>query len=141
MIALLRRVQEHLDAGNSVRTMALNAEEQTLLRELWLLTGKPLMVIVNVDESPRGSPVPQDIVERASVAGGEAIAVSARIENDIAELDPADRAAFLHDLGLEEPGLHRVARQRISPAAADHLLHRRRHRGARVESSRGRDRA
>jgi len=46
----------------------------------------------------------------AAQAGGDAIAVSARIENDIAELDPADRAGFLRDLGLEEPGLHRVAR-------------------------------
>ena len=50
MIALLRRVQEHLDQGRPVRTMSLNAEEQGMLREFWLLTGKPLMVVVNVAE-------------------------------------------------------------------------------------------
>ena len=111
MIALLRRVQEHLDQGRPVRTMALTPEEQAMLREFWLLTGKPLMVVVNVAEvRRRGRRSPTEVVERASLAGGEAIAVSARIENDIAELDPADRAAFLHDLGLEEPGLYRVAR-------------------------------
>jgi ribosome-binding ATPase len=109
-IALMRRVQEYLDQGRPVRTMSLNDEEQAALRELWLLTGKPLVVIVNVEESAAGTPVAADIVERAAQAGGDAIAVSARIENDIAELDPADRAGFLHDLGLAEPGLHRVAR-------------------------------
>jgi GTP-binding protein YchF len=110
LIALLHRVQEHLDQGKPVRTMSLTPEEQSMLREFWLLTGKPLMVVVNVAETAAQSPVPKEIVERASVAGGEAIAVSARIENDIAELDPADRATFLRDLGLEEPGLYRVAR-------------------------------
>jgi hypothetical protein len=110
LIALLHRVQEHLDQGNSVRTMPLTAEEQSLLREFWLLTGKPLMVVVNVAEEAAGEPVPDDVVRRARLAGGDAIAVSAKIENDIAELDPADREGFLHDLRLEEPGLHRVAR-------------------------------
>jgi hypothetical protein len=109
-IALMRRVQEHLDQGRPVRTMALTTEEQAALRELWLLTGKPLVVIVNVEESAAGMPVAPEIAARAAQAGGDAIAVSARIENDIAELDPADRAGFLGDLGLEEPGLYRVAR-------------------------------
>ena len=81
-----------------------------MLREFWLLTGKPLVVIVNVAEAEAGRPLPDEIVQRARLAGGDAIAVSARIENDIAELDAADRAAFLHDLNLEEPGLYRVAR-------------------------------
>jgi hypothetical protein len=75
------------------------------------------MVVVNVAESAAGDPVPDDIAQRARLAGGDAIAVSARIGNDIAELDPADRATFLHDLGLEEPGLFRVAR------SAYRLLH------------------
>ena len=99
-----------LDNPSKLNAMSLNPEEQSMLREFWLLTGKPLMVVVNVAESAARAPVPTEVVERASLAGGEAIAVSARIENDIAELDPADRAAFLHDLGLEEPGLYRVAR-------------------------------
>jgi ribosome-binding ATPase len=110
LIALLQRVQAHLDQGRPVRTMSLSAEERVALRELWLLTGKPLVVIVNVDEQSASKPVAPAIVERAAQAGGDAIAVSARIENELAELDPGDRIAFLRDLGLEEPGLHRVAR-------------------------------
>lgn len=110
LIALLQRVQAHLDQGRPVRTMSLSAEERIALRELWLLTGKPLVVIVNVDEQSASKPVAPAIVERAEQAGGDAIAVSARIENELAELDPGDRIAFLRDLGLEEPGLHRVAR-------------------------------
>jgi hypothetical protein len=110
LIALLHRVQEHLDHGSSVRTMKLTADEQSMLREFWLLTGKPLMVVVNVAEDAAGEFVPEEIAHRARLAGGDAIVVSAKIENDIAELDPADREGFLHDLGLAEPGLHRVAR-------------------------------
>ena len=110
LIALLQRVQAHLDQGRPVRTMSLSAEERIALRELWLLTGKPLVVIVNVDEQSASKPVAPAIVERAAQAGGDAIAVSARIENELAELDPGDRIAFLRDLGLGEPGLHRVAR-------------------------------
>jgi len=67
-IALLHRVAEHLDQGRPVRTMSLNAEEQAALRELWLLTGKPMVVIVNVEEAAAGNPVAaavaQDVPER-----------------------------------------------------------------------------
>lgn len=58
--------------------------------------------------------MPDDVAARARLAGGDAIAVSARIENDIAELDSTDREAFLHDIGLKEPGLFRVARSAYS---------------------------
>ncbi|MFN2582968.1 MAG: redox-regulated ATPase YchF [Candidatus Dormibacteria bacterium] len=109
-IALLQRVSQHLDAGKPVRTMQLTDEERTALRELWLLTAKPLLVVVNVAESHAASPVPDAVAQRAAAAGGEAIAVSARIESEVIELEPEERRSFLDDMGLEEPGLHRVAR-------------------------------
>jgi len=109
-IDLLRRVRSHLDSGNPVRTMSLAPAERTSLRELWLLTAKPLLVIFNAGESQAASPVPAALAERALRSGGQAIAVSARIEAELADLEPADRAAFLADLGLAEPGLNRVAR-------------------------------
>ncbi|MBV8300406.1 MAG: redox-regulated ATPase YchF [Candidatus Dormibacteraeota bacterium] len=115
-IELLQRVQRHLDGGSSVRTMQMSAGERAALRELWLLTAKPLIVIVNVEESAAALPVSDALRRRAATAGGEAIVVSARIESELADLDDADRAAFLADLGLSEPGLHRVAR------SAYHLL-------------------
>ena len=69
LIALLQRVQAHLDQGRPVRTMSLSAEERIALRELWLLTGKPLVVIVNVDEQSASKPVAPAIVERAAAGG------------------------------------------------------------------------
>ncbi|MBV9099637.1 MAG: redox-regulated ATPase YchF [Candidatus Dormibacteraeota bacterium] len=109
-IELLRRVAAHLDGGNPVRTMQLSDEERAALRELFLLTAKPLLVVVNVDEQRAEAPVDRRLGDRAAASGGEAVAVSARIESELAELDEDDRAAFLHDIGLAEPGLHRVAR-------------------------------
>lgn len=116
-IELLRRVTSHLDAGNPVRTMPLSPAEKSVLRDLWLLSAKPLLVVVNVHEGSAALPVPDEIARRAASAGAGALAVSARIESELLELDPEERVAFLHDLGLAEPGLNRVAR------AAYHLLH------------------
>jgi ribosome-binding ATPase len=116
-IELLRRVTSHLDAGNPVRTMRLSAAERSVLRDLWLLSAKPLLVVVNVDERSAAGRVPEDIARRAAVGGADALAVSARIESELLDLDPEERGAFLDDLGLAEPGLNRVAR------AAYHLLH------------------
>jgi ribosome-binding ATPase len=115
-IDLLQRVEAHLDSGRSVRTMRLTDEERASLRELWLLTAQPLMVLVNVAEGDAGKPVQQSIAERAAGAGGEALAISARIESELVDLEATDQAAFLGDLGLSEPGLRRVAR------SAYHLL-------------------
>jgi hypothetical protein len=115
-IALLHRVAGHLDSGRSVRTMQLTDEERGELRELWLLTGKPLLVVYNAGEKRAADVIPDAVVARAAEAGGEAVAVSARIETELLDLDPEDRAAFLTDIGLSEPGLDRVAR------AAYHLL-------------------
>ena len=116
VLALLRRVLAHLDSGRPVRTLGVSAEERLSLRELWLLTAKPLLVVVNVDEARASDVVPDAIAVRAREAGGEAIAVSARIESELLDLEPEERAVFLADLGLSEPGLHRVAR------SAYHLL-------------------
>ncbi|MBV8196096.1 MAG: redox-regulated ATPase YchF [Candidatus Dormibacteraeota bacterium] len=108
-IALFRRVAEHLDSGQPVRTMTLSAEERAALRELWLLTAKPLLIIINVDEAHAAQSVPEALSARAEAAGGEALSVSARIESELLELDADARDAFLADLGLVQPGLHRVA--------------------------------
>jgi GTP-binding protein YchF len=114
-IALLSRVRDHLDAGRPVRTMPLSATEREQLRDLWLLTATPLVVVVNVaEEAAARGEVPDAIRQRAAESGGEAIAISARIEAELAELDPADRAGFLADLGIEEPGLDRLAQRAYS---------------------------
>jgi GTP-binding protein YchF len=115
-IDTLHRVEAHLDAGKPVRTMRLSEEERAFIHDLWLLTAQPLMVVVNVSEAEASAAVPAPIEERAVASGGEAIAVSARIESELSDLDPNDQPAFLADLDLAEPGLHRLAR------TAYHLL-------------------
>ncbi len=109
-IALLRRVRDHLDGGAPVRTMQLPAAERELLRDLWLLTATPMVVVVNAAEDAAVSE-PSDAVRRRAVqSGADVVVISARIESELAELEPADRVAFLTDLGIAEPGLDLLAR-------------------------------
>ena len=116
-LEVLRRVREHLDAGQPVRTLGLSPEQRTAFRDLFLLTAKPILVVANVDENdPTGAAVLRAVEERAERSGGEAVAVSARIESELSELDAGDQRDFLTSLGLAEPGLNRLAR------SAYHLL-------------------
>jgi GTP-binding protein YchF len=108
---LLSRVQAHLGEGQPARTLTLDEPEQISLRSLNLLTMKPVMYVANVDE--RGfanNPLLSAIEELAVQEGAEAVAVCAAIEAEIAQLDEVDRAPFLEEMGLEEPGLNRVIR-------------------------------
>jgi len=111
LLDTLRRAHQHLDGGAPLRTMGLSAEQQEQLRDLSLLTAKPALVVVNVEE--RHVARPQALVDRlrkrAAQSGDETLVISARIESEIAELDSADRQAFLESLGLAEPGLDRLA--------------------------------
>jgi ribosome-binding ATPase len=82
-----------------------------LLRDLFLLTLKPLMYIANVREDGfENNPHLDKVRERATAEGAEVVPVCAAIEEELAQLDDADKLAFLHDMGLDEPGLNRVIR-------------------------------
>jgi len=107
--ALLERVQAHLDTGAPLRTLALEAGERELLRELFLLTGKPVLYIANVAEDGfENNPLLNQVREIALREGAEVLPVCAAIEAELAELNDADKAEFLADYGLTEPGLDRV---------------------------------
>ncbi|HEU0223874.1 MAG TPA: redox-regulated ATPase YchF [Steroidobacteraceae bacterium] len=107
----LKRMRAHLDQGAPVRAMALDAFERERLRELSLLTAKPVMYVANVEENGfEGNPRLDALRAIAAAEGSEVVPVCAAIEAEIAELDEADRAAFLADLGLAEPGLDRIIR-------------------------------
>jgi GTP-binding protein YchF len=109
-IAVLERVRDHLDGGAPVRTMGLSSTDGELIHDLWLLTAHPLVVVVNVAEGAGTEEPSAPLLERAALAGGDVVLISARIEAELAELDPSDREAFLADLGIAEPGLARLAR-------------------------------
>jgi GTP-binding protein YchF len=109
--ALYERVKAHLDTVKPVRSLPLTAEERHDLRELQLLTAKPVMYVANVSESGfRNNPLLAAVEKRAATEGAVVVAVCAAIEAEIAQLDERDRAEFLVELGLEEPGLNRVIR-------------------------------
>jgi ribosome-binding ATPase len=108
-VELLRRVRTHLDGGASLRTMALSATDRDALRDLWLLTATPLVVVVNVAEGAALGEASKALRTRAQQSGGDVVLISARIESELAELEPGDRGAFLADLGIEKPGLDLLA--------------------------------
>jgi ribosome-binding ATPase len=109
--ALLERVRKQLDGAQPVRALVLSEEERRDVRELHLLTAKPVMYVANVDEQGfTGNPYLAAVQELAVKEGSQVVAVCAAIEAEIAQLDPADRAEFLEEMKLDEPGLNRVIR-------------------------------
>jgi ribosome-binding ATPase len=105
------RVRTHLDAGSPARALALTEEERRDLRELQLLTAKPVMYVANVSESGfAGNALLTALERRAAGEGAVVVPVCAAIEAEIAQLEESERAEFLAELGLKEPGLDRVIR-------------------------------
>ncbi|QYR53539.1 redox-regulated ATPase YchF [Lysobacter soyae] len=108
---VLGRVRVGLDAGKPVRAMGLSDEDRALIRDLFLLTGKPVMYVANVLEDGFDNNAHLDAVRvRAEGEGAQVVAVSAAIEEELSQLEDEDRDTFLADLGLDEPGLNRVIR-------------------------------
>lgn len=109
--ALLEKLQAQLNEGLPVRGMQLSDEESPLLRDLHLLTAKPVLFVANVNESGMRHNSRLDAVRQyADSHGSQVVAVCASIEAELAELEADEQRAFLGDLGLEEPGLNRLVR-------------------------------
>jgi GTP-binding protein YchF len=108
---LLARVGDHLDAGNPVRALELSVEEKARLRELHLLTVKPVMYVANVTETGfTDNPLLEAVQALAAAEGAAVVPVCAAIEAELAGLDEAERQEFMAELGVQEPGLDRVVR-------------------------------
>jgi ribosome-binding ATPase len=111
IVAVLDKLQPVLDAGRPARSVDLSKEEQAVVRPLFLLTAKPTMYVANVAENGfRDNPMLDRLAERARAENAPVVAISAAMESQIAELGDEDKAVFLADMGLEEPGLNRVIR-------------------------------
>lgn len=100
----VRKLAEHLGEGHRARTLELSDEQRASIRDLHLLTMKPVLYVANVDED-------QVTADLAEIDGCKPVPISAKVESDLAELDPEDAALFLEELGLEESGLARLARE------------------------------
>ena len=113
--ALLERLQEQLGSGEPVRALDLTDQERKILRGFQLLTAKPVLYLGNVAESdlPAGENAWTRKVSKALATeepDAHMVTLCSAIEAELAELEPADRTEFLADLGIAEPGLHRLIR-------------------------------
>ena len=111
LVALLEKVQIQLNEAQPVRAMTLDKEQLALLKPLCLITAKPAMYVANVAESGfSNNPLLDQLTAYAASQNAPIVAICAAIEAEIADLDDADKGAFLADLGMEEPGLDRLIR-------------------------------
>ena len=108
---IIKRVRDALNEGVPARAVELDETERPIVRELQLMTYKPVLYVANVQESGfTNYPMLAAVEALATREGSQVVPVCAAIEAEISQLDDADRADFLKDLGLEEPGLNRVIR-------------------------------
>jgi GTP-binding protein YchF len=113
-LAVLKRVAAALDDAVPARRLRLTDEERLLIRDLSLLSLKPVIFIANVAEAEAGKttgPLLDAVAEVAAAEGARWVPISARIESELRELDPAEARDFMASLGLEDSGLDRLARE------------------------------
>ena len=111
LVAVLQKILPSLNEAKSVRSLGLSDEEKLLLKPLCLLTIKPAMYVANVAEDGfENNPYIERLQTFASQENAPVVAVCAAIEAEIADLEDADKAEFLSEMGLSEPGLNRLIR-------------------------------
>jgi len=111
-VEALERIREALFGDQPARSVELDDEERLIVRDLHLLTMKPVLYAANVSEAeaanPDANPFVQAVRAYAESEGAEVVPISAKVEAEIAELDGEDKALFLAELGIEESGLDRL---------------------------------
>ncbi|HEY7270751.1 MAG TPA: DUF933 domain-containing protein [Dehalococcoidia bacterium] len=116
-MALLQRLKSTLEAEQPLRTLPLTADERTSLGGFNLLTLKPLLIVLNVDEGDAGAASAREATLRSKLegSGASAIAIAARAEADVAELPEEEAQEFRHELGLpDEPAAARILSESVS---------------------------
>ena len=113
-LGVLQRVKAALEAGNPVRSLGLTPEELAAIYEYHFITAKKVMYVANVDEdsapNPFENPLVKKVVAHAKAEGSPVVPICGKIEAELSELAAEDRADFLKEMGMEEPGLSRVIR-------------------------------
>ena len=108
--AALEKLLEAVQAGRPARTVELTEDEEAAARDLHLITAKPMLYVANVDEAGLSghNPYVDAVEKRATEENGQVVRICGQMEADIAQLEPSERAEFLKEMGLEEPGLNRL---------------------------------
>ncbi len=111
LVTVLEKILPVLNEGKPARQVALTKEEKAIIKPLCLLTVKPTMYVANVDDSGfDNNPLLQAVENFAAKENAPVVALCAKIESEIAELDEVDKKLFLEDMGMHEAGLDRVIR-------------------------------
>jgi len=111
LVGLLERCQAALNENTPVRALEFTKEEQPLVKSFTLITAKPAMFVGNVAEDGfENNPYLDRLREYAAKQGAPVVAICAKIEADLAEMDDEDKKMFLAEIGQEEPGLNRLIR-------------------------------
>lgn len=111
LCSVLEKIQKHLNEGKPVRTLGLDADQQQLIKPLCLITVKPVMYLANVSEDGfNNNPLLEKVVALGKQENAPVVTICAKIESEISDLEDEDKALFLEEMGLEEPGLDRVIR-------------------------------
>ncbi|PHV19392.1 redox-regulated ATPase YchF [Janthinobacterium sp. BJB446] len=111
LLAIMERMMPYLNDAKPVRAMGLDADEMELIKPLCLITAKPAMFVANVSDTGfTSNPLLDQLTAYAQSQNAPIVAICAALEAEIADLDDADKGAFLADMGMEEPGLDRLIR-------------------------------
>lgn len=118
-LAIYQRIYEDLEKGIPARAMAFSPEEKPLVDNLFLLTQKKVLYAANIAESdvgrnPNELPLVARLMEQAQAEGAGVLTISARIEEEIAQLDPEEKELFMEELGLNQSGLDRLVQESYS---------------------------
>ncbi len=108
--AVFEQAREALEAGTQLRMIEWKEAERVMLKPLFLMTMKPVLFVANVsdDDMEGKSPQVQAVKEYAAQSGAEVVALCGDIEGELSVMEPDERAVFLEEMGLEEPGLNRL---------------------------------
>jgi GTP-binding protein YchF len=111
LVAILEKCQVALDQAKPVRTIDFSKDELPLLKQFFLITAKPAMFVANVAEDGfENNPMLDRLTAFANAQNAPVVAICAKLEAEMSEMDDADRDMFLEELGLHEPGLNRLIR-------------------------------
>ena len=118
-VDLLKKIQAHLEAGNLAKTLELSEEEAQTAKDFNLLTAKPVIYAANVSEDDiaddgASNAYVSQVREYAAANGSEVFVVSAKMEEELSELDDEEKAMFLEDLGLTESALDKLIKASYS---------------------------
>ncbi len=115
LVAILEKCQVALDQARPVRTIDFSKDELPLLKQFFLITAKPAMFVANVAEDGfENNPMLDRLAAFANAQNAPVVAICAKLEAEMSEMEDADRDMFLEEMGLHEPGLNRLIRSAYS---------------------------